>query len=165
MFDVKIINNLKAQDDNLSAIFAALKTLENTEVLIGIPEDDNARKEGDTINNAKLLYIHTHGSAVRNIPPRPVIEPAIEDDSTIIGDLMGQAAKAALDGNEQGAMDALKKAGMRGQNTARDWFTNPKNNWAANQPETIKRKGSEKPLIDTGELRKSITYVIREKKS
>ena len=25
----------------------------------------------ETINNASLLYIHTHGSKIRNIPPRP----------------------------------------------------------------------------------------------
>ncbi|MBY6921870.1 hypothetical protein HYH30_19035, partial [Clostridium botulinum] len=43
----------------------------------------------------------------------------------------------------------------------RAWFTNPSNNWAENSAETIKRKDSDKPLIDTGELRKSITYVIK----
>lgn len=32
-----------------------------------------------------------------------------------------------------------------------------------NSPETIKRKGSDKPLIDTGRMRQSINYVIQEK--
>lgn len=32
-----------------------------------------------------------------------------------------------------------------------------------NKPSTIKRKGSDKPLIDTGQLRSSITYKVREK--
>jgi len=165
MIDIRVVSDAKGQDADMDAIFAALEKLENTEVLIGIPEDEGARQDGDGINNAQLLYIHTHGSAVNNIPARPVIEPAIEDDKNIIGDLLGQAAQAAMDGNEGGMMAALEKAGMRGQNAARDWFDNPKNSWKANTPETIERKGSAKPLIDTSELRKSIIYVVEEKES
>ena len=30
-------------------------------------------------------------------------------------------------------------------------------------PSTIKRKGSAQPLVDTGALRQSITYIIRPK--
>ena len=51
---------------------------------------------------------------------------------------------------------------MQGQNIARDWFTNPANNWAANSEDTVKKKGSDRPLIDTSELRKSITYVVKD---
>ena len=43
-------------------------------------------------------------------------------------------------------------------------FENPKNNWPPNSPRTIAKKGSDVPLIDTGELRKSITHVIRRVK-
>ena len=34
--------------------------------------------------------------------------------------------------------------------------------WAENRPATIKAKGSESPLIDTGRLRKAITYKVEE---
>ena len=37
-----------------------------------------------------------------------------------------------------------------------------KGEWVANAESTIKRKGSSKPLIDTGRLRQSITGVVRE---
>jgi hypothetical protein len=64
---------------------------------------------------------------------------------------------------------------VQGQNIARAWFTNPANNWAPNSDITIngskpdkngkqfiKGKGSDQPLIDTGELRKSIIYVVKD---
>lgn len=34
--------------------------------------------------------------------------------------------------------------------------------WAENRPATIKAKGSDSPLIDTGRLRKAITYKVEE---
>jgi len=68
---------------------------------------------------------------------------------------------AASDGDEVGVMNALKRTGMDAASRVRMWFVNPKNLWAPNSPRTVKRKGSDRPLIDTGQLRKSITYVIR----
>ena len=34
----------------------------------------------------------------------------------------------------------------------------------ANSPETIERKGSSRPLVDTGELKQSITVVVEREK-
>ena len=73
------------------------------------------------------------------------------------------AAEQALNRNLQGSLAQLDKAGLQGENAAKGWFTNPKNNWAVNSQTTIDRKGSDRPLIDTGEMRKSITHVMREK--
>lgn len=159
-----------------------LKTLEKHAVYVGIPEDKTSRKGGE-MNNPTLLYIHTHGSPVKNIPERPVIEPAIEDkeNASRLNKLLLNAAKEGIKGNEQGFLIQLGRVGMAAQNMCRDWFTNPKNGWPPNQPATIKgklRKMSKKkkesallameqgevvdrPLIDTGQLRKSITYVVK----
>jgi hypothetical protein len=52
---------------------------------------------------------------------------------------------------------------MLGQNIVRAWFVDPKNGWPENSPITIAAKGSDKPLIDTGELRKAITYVVGDR--
>lgn len=35
--------------------------------------------------------------------------------------------------------------------------------WTANAPVTIRRKGSDRPLIDTGRLRQSIRHIVRRK--
>lgn len=106
------------------------------------------------------LHMLTKGSPAWSIPPRPIIEPAIEDSKEEISKLMQNALRSFLELDLLNAEKKLKVAGMKAQNVVRAWFVNPKNNWAPNSPMTIKAKKSDRPLIDTGELRKSITYVV-----
>jgi hypothetical protein len=181
---------------NADAIKRAVEDLINTEVLVGIPEEEGAREGGPS--NALLLYWHTNGAPRANIPPRPIIEPAIEDASERIGTIMGEAAEAALDGDTAGMTAALEKAGRAGQDAAQTWFLDPKNGWPKLKKATIAardrkaRKAAKaekkvnfktqsgndvsftaykgttlnsdpKPLIDTGELRRAITYIVRKK--
>jgi hypothetical protein len=116
------------------------------------------------VNNAQLLYIHTNGSVLKHIPARPVIEPAIkaEGNKELILAELDSAAKAALDGKAKGVDQHLQRAGLIAQNVCRAWFTDSRNGWAPNAPSTIRAKGSARPLIDTGEMRKSITYVVSD---
>jgi hypothetical protein len=154
--------NLKSRD-RTQKLVALLKDIQKIEVLVGIPENKAPRKKG-AVNNAQLLFIHTNGSPLRNIPKRPVIEPAIEEreNKAAIANELGLAAKAVLDGKPSETMTHLNRAGMEGQNAARDWFESPINNWPPNTPETIERKGSDRPLVDTGQMRKAIIYVVKD---
>ena len=118
---------------------------------------------GATYNAATQMYIHSHGSPLYAIPPRPIIEPAIEapDNKKAILAQLTLAGRAALDGKKTEAVRFLNLAGQEAVNRVRAWFTDPRNGWPPNAPSTIKRKGSSRPLIDTGQLRRAITYVIR----
>jgi hypothetical protein len=141
----------------------ALKKLQKAAVYVGIPADRSLRT-GDDVTNAQLLYTHTHGSPLQNIPARPVIEPAIaaEDNAARISAELKQAAQSALASDTEAMHLHLEKAGQLGENAAKRWFTDPRNNWAPNAPATVEEKGSDKPLIDTGELRRSITHVVKD---
>lgn len=160
----------KESFDNFLKLRKALKFLKNNPVYVGISEDTTERKEEDDeekvgVTNADLLFIHTKGSPVNNIPARPVIEPAIENARDKITNQMKAAAKAVLEVNEEKAFKHLSLAGTYAQKASRSWFKNPENNWPPNSPAVIaikKRKGSTnpRPLIDTGELIKSITYFV-----
>ena len=153
--------------DGLERMRQAFKELSKMEVLVGVTQE-KATRPGEPVTNAELMFIHTKGSPINHIPARPVIEPALEDDKQTITELLGEAVKATLEGNEELAKQKLEAAGLEGQGASQDWFDNPKNNWPPNSPavqEAKRKKGSTnpKPLIDTGELRKSITYVVRRK--
>lgn len=144
-----------------------LDFMKENEVYVGIQQKESKR-EDEPITNAELLFIHTNGSPINNIPPRPVIEPAIKHDSERLSGMMKKAAQLVLAGKIDDAIIQLKRTGMRGQNVSRNWFVNPENNWPPNSPSVIAekiRKGSTnpRPLIDTGELRKSITYFVKTK--
>lgn len=114
---------------------------------------------------ALQLYLHSKGSPEWQVPPRPIIEPAItaSGNREKIEAELKEAAKAALAGKKALMMNFFKRAGLTAQNLVKAWFTDPRNHWPPNSPATIKRKGSDKPLIDTGAMRNAITYVVRTK--
>lgn len=188
--DVKVTS----RGPGLEILKKQLEELKRQQVYVGIPEEKSSRKESGEITNAELMYIHTHGSPLRKIPARPVIEPAIEahgNKEPIVGE-MALAAKSVLEASPAQAKQHMGRAGMLGQNAARAWFVDPRNNWPPNSPATVLRKlaklrGGKRlaaldafeqgvssfvwrdrvfslntPLIDTGQLRKAIIYVIRE---
>jgi hypothetical protein len=138
--------------------------------------------------------VHTNGSPLHGIPARPIIQPAVEDPDNKAGYLepMERAVKHMLDGKTDAALGDLNRAGMIAQNAVRDWFTDPKNNWAPLSPRTIEARARKKyrisnykkaatkqkyrdkladyiqngtfnPLIDTAQLRKSMVYVVRKR--
>lgn len=186
---LKGFTNVAITKDLTSDIVNSLKDLAKKTVCIGVPSEEDTQR--DNISNAELMYIHTngireksmiremqhdvdkipysqahelyvheHGSPLWHSPPRPILEPAIENSKDQVAELMKDAVGVALNGED--ITPALNKVGMQGQNIARGWFTNPSNKWAPNSEDTIKRKSSDNPLIDKGELRKSITYVIKD---
>lgn len=138
-----------------------LDALRKKEVYVGIPDATTGR--GGEISNAALMFIHSRGSPKHNIPARPVIEPALAQPEAQqrIGIHLQAAAKHALNGDVGGAMAEMEDAGMVGESVARDYFLS--GNLAPNKPETVRRKGSDTPLIDTGILRGAITHVVRDK--
>lgn len=170
-----------------------LQGLQKRQIQVGIPQKTSSRKS-EGINNAELLYIHTHGirrkamreemqegmdrglkyseafslyiqshgSPLWHSPPRPVLEPAIKANKEKIAMQFSKIVKAAADGNADAMERAITSTGMTAQNACRAWFKDPRNEWPRNDPKTVKLKGSDKPLVDSGELRDSIVYVVRE---
>lgn len=170
-----------------------LQGLQKRQIQVGIPQQTSSRK-GEGINNAELLYIHTHGirrkamreemqegmdrglkyseafslyiqshgSPLWHSPPRPVLEPAIKANKEKIALQFSKIVKATADGNADAMERAITSTGMTAQNACRSWFKDPRNGWPRNDPKTVKLKGSDKPLVDSGELRDSIVYVVRE---
>ena len=178
----------KITDDSMAKLQGLIDKITQIKVYVGIPEEKAARP-GEPVNNAQLCYIHTNGSPVRKIPKRPIIEPAIDapDNKAKITMELGKAAQAVLDGNESIALNHLSEAGQYGQKAARAWFKDTRNGWPPNTDATairkLKKLGGKKarnaieeylaeessealkalstPLIDTGELRKSIVFLIK----
>lgn len=122
---------------------------------------DLMMKAGSTYSEAYQMYLHSNGSALYAVPPRPVIGPALKAHREEIGKGFQRIYKAAADGNEAALKTAINWTGMKAQNACRDWFYDARNGWPKNAPRTIKVKGSERPLINTGSLRNSIIYVVR----
>lgn len=156
----EVKNNIMLQE--------TISFLENNYVLVGIPEKTTKRLEGkEMMTNAQLLYIHTNGSPINNIPARPVIEPVLKDSKEKFEKQLEEIFDDVVKGEKTKARNNLHKLGLSAQNKVRSWFVDEKNGWPPNSflvAQQKIRKGSTnpRPLIDTGELRKSITYVVVE---
>lgn len=149
--------------DATAKLKASLAQLARKQVYVGVPEDHTGRQRGEA-TNAQLVYLHTHGSALHHVPARPIIEPAIEaaDNKAMITNELGEAAKAVMGSQAAATNSHLQRAGILGSNAAKRWFTDPRNGWAPNTAATIRRKGSDRPLIDTGQMRRAITFVVED---
>lgn len=178
-----IKEQMKLKDEK--KLLEDIKNIAEIGIYVGIPEEKNIREDGK-MNNATLLYIHTNGSEKRNLPPRPLIEPALEaNDDKIAADL-AEVSRLLLDGNYKGALKMMHTTGKDALNMITDFYDDPsQNQWPRNQDATVRAKIKKKYkskkkrkeameeyraggevdqiLVDTGALRSSITYVIGDK--
>ncbi|MEH5098980.1 hypothetical protein PO486_13930 [Atlantibacter hermannii] len=152
--------------DNVQSILDALDTLTNKEVLVGIPEAKDEREGEGEFGNAGIGFINENGSPAQNIPPRPHLKPGVQAAETEFMPHLRAAALKALEGNAEGAVTSLDRAGMVAANGVKRYITItgfiPLADATIANRQRRGRTGN-KPLIDTGEYRRSITHVVRDK--
>lgn len=144
----------------LREITERAKQLNNISLNVGIPSDKNEREKSVEVTNAELGIIHEFGAPERGIPERSFMRSTAKEESKNVAKLAEIQIKESLNG-EISAYDAFSVIGNYLQVKIVDKITD--GNFEENTKETIKRKKSSKPLIDTGQLRASITYEIKEK--
>lgn len=157
---------IKTVVDHVPEILDAMATLAQNDVLVGVPEEKTERKNDSEISNAALAYIQDKGSPTQNIPPRPFLEPGIQDAKEPIAEGMRKAAEAALDGNKGAVVANLNRVGLVASTAVKLKINNGP--FVPLKPATLaarRRHGfaGTKPLIVSGALRNSITYVLRRR--
>lgn len=151
--------------DNMKDVKAATKLLTQSSVYVGVPDTGADRGNSDPINNAALAYIHDNGAPAANIPARPFMRPGIENAKDAIDAQFQRAAKAAYNGDAQGVSNGLNGAGLAAQSSIKKKIVEgPFAPLAAATLAQRQAKGFKgtKPLIVTGKLLNSITYVVRK---
>ena len=169
----------------LASALASINALTQNEVLIGIPSTDASRddpgKSGADLTNAAIGYIQETGSPAANIPARPFLVPGVTNAIPKIVAQLKKGATAAVNGDKSAAEKALNAAGLIGSDAAKSVIEagimpalasstlrgRGRAGMIGSAQELKSRKeGNEpgieytKPLIVTGQLRDSITYVI-----
>jgi hypothetical protein len=156
------------QKSNTAQFRKALAGLLKREVLVGIPAANAARdpESGETTaaSNALIGYVMEYGSPAKNIPPRPFLHPGIADARAGIETHMKKAGQLALRGKPDEIEQELEKVGLIAQASVQKKIT--EGPFEPLKPATLaarRRRGrtGDRPLIDTGALRRSISYVIR----
>lgn len=167
------------KQDNLARIAGQIRKLTGLAVLVGIPAEKTDR-DGDNsgMTNAALGYIHENGSPAANIPARPFLAPGIREASPKVTGYFRQAGQAAMDGDQDKVDRCLAAAGIEAVNAVQSLITSgiapelkPATVRARRRRSTgssYRRKATSAsevtPLIDTGELLRSITHIVRSGK-
>lgn len=174
--------------DNLPRLMKQLSKLTSADVLVGVPQETADRKEAGAreMNNATLAYIHDNGSPAANIPARPFMRPGIQAARAAVARAFAKGMKKALEGNTDALDIALHEAGLVAQRSIRAIINQGipppladstlkarirsgkaakgakaelESRAQGNEPSTVNAK----PLVQTGQLRNSINYVIRKR--
>lgn len=150
------------ENDRLKKVRECFDWLKENDVYIGIPQAESSTRQDSSITQAELLYIHENGSPVRGIPARPVLKPSMEYSKDLITEQVEKVIKCATDGDIERMKTEVERLGSLASSKAKSYFTEG-NDWTPNKPSTIKKKGSDKPLLDTATMQKAITHVVDKK--
>lgn len=154
--------------DRLKDVLQSINDLVQKQVLVGVPDSTAGNRDDEApLSNAEIGYIQEMGSPANNIPARPFLVPGVSDSLPKATAQLEKAATAALEGDPAAVERRLSSAGLEAQNSVRAKINSgikPElSRWTIAERLRRGRTGTV-PLIDTGQLRNSITYVIRRKK-
>lgn len=173
-----ILKNTKGE--GLAALAKIVNTLKEKDVFIGVTRAKNATRAGG-INQATLMKIHEFGAKIPVtdkmrgylaykgmflkkttqfivIPERSTLRATIYENRGKYAKSMGQYMVDAVKTGRTGE-DVLGAIGTEASSDVRAYMANGA--LASNHPFTTAQKGSSKPLIDSGNLRGSISYEVR----
>ncbi len=153
-FDVKIEQDTKELD-------RLIQTFKDTKIVnVGVIGGE----QQDGMNLAAIGSVQEVGSITRNIPKRSFIkEPLLAHLSERIKRQKSKLKQYLF--IDKKIDEAYNLIGNTAVNIIVSSFKNKNDGkWAPNAPSTIRKKGVDNPLIDTGKLRQSITFELIDKK-
>mgnify|MGYP001381330246 CR=1 FL=1 len=125
-------------------------------VKVGFPR---GKFEVDGTPVAQVAAIHEFGSPERRIPERSFLRSAIRERQAEIIRLNKVSLVKIIRG-QLTSEQALNQLGEMAKGSVQQKIRG--GDFAPLRPSTVKRKGSSKPLIDTGQMVQSVSYVVGE---
>lgn len=117
---------------------------------------EHATAKAGQLTNAEVGFIQENGSYVQRIPRRSFLKMPLTLKMPDYYARLGPALIQALKNGD--IRQVYVNLGIKGEQIVQEAFASRGfGQWAPNAPRTIAQKGSSQPLIDTAQLRKSIT--------
>ena len=135
------------------SLFEKLRGLGKRNVYVGFPAGSGGYEDGVTV--AQVAAWNEFGT--RNMPSRPFMRDTVNLNKAEVKRTFDEAAKAILNGSTEDR--ELEKIGVLAKAMMQKQITD--GGYAPDAPSTVRKKGSSHPLIDTGQMRQSVNYVIR----
>lgn len=117
------------------------------------------REDGDSLSNVELAVIHEFGAPKAGIPERSFVRASFELHRPEYLLMLKRFITSALLRRET-LVKALSVIGQAMASDMKKLITTEGGHPVPLAPATVARKGSSVPLLDTGQLVNSITYVV-----
>jgi len=144
----------KDTDRGFRRIVATLKKASGSDVTVGWHKDAEHKDGGGMVATATIAAAHEYGAGV---PKRAMLAPVVDTNRQKYKDLLLKLWTMVC-GNEITVEGALAIFGARVEADVKTHIT--KGPFKALAPETIARKGSSQPLIDTGMMRSQVLWRV-----
>jgi hypothetical protein len=145
--------NISDTDPGFRNLIASLHSLEDKKLKVGVLPSAGRNSEG--VDLVDVAVWNEFGT--RHIPARPFMRIAADKNENKWNRYAERCVDAALK-NRANINNALNLLGEQVKSDVQRVFGSGE--LAPNKASTIRRKGSSKPLIDHGDLRRSIGYMI-----
>nr|DAI55825.1 MAG TPA: virion morphogenesis protein [Caudoviricetes sp.] len=151
---VRVTDRMTADGKKLQKM---LKELAEKEVRVGFQAGKATEEDGTDI--CDIAAWNELGTV--HIPARPFLRQSVDDNVSKINSFLQSKKKDLVRGVS--AEQVLKEIGIFQKDLIQEKIT--EGNFTPNAESTVKKKGSSKPLIDTGRMRQSVNYEIKSKGS
>ena len=140
--------------------FKAIEELKRLQVRIGYQRGKNSKRDekGREVDYCDIALFNELGTS-NGIPSRPFLRDSVDTHASQI-DAAGKACIAELSKGAT-AESILKKLGVMQKGLVQQTIVD--GSFAPNAPSTVRRKKSDKPLIETGGMRKFVNVTICKK--
>lgn len=135
-----------------------LKAAEGAHVKVGVMSS-SGRTADNTMSMVELAAIHELGSPKARIPERSFIRSTFEKNKIETGRVTAKLAKQFVEG-KMSLAKALGVLGAWGVAQVKNTIARGPHLTPPLKPATIARKGSDRPLVDTGRLLGSIQHEV-----
>lgn len=137
-----------------------LQEAKRLEVAVGLPKGKaTAKVYGNGIKVVEIAAIHEYG--LGDVPARSILRMPFIVKKREMDEALAYAFRQVFSGRST-AKAALDLVGAEARNYVLDGFrNNGYGTWPELNPETIRRKGSSRALVDKGILRGSTTWEVR----
>lgn len=143
-------------DHGWKRILSETKSLTRQVIKVGIQSD--APPEPNGADMVTVAAVQEFGSPMHNIPSRPFMRTTADRTSATLPDLIEAQYTDLIAGSTAHKM-LVQIGGWYQMQMKVTLLTGP---WTPNAPRTIRKKGSDTPLVDTGLLQMSIRYELAQ---
>lgn len=132
-----------------------LQQLKELEVRVGFQAGEATEEDGTDVCDVAIY----NEFGTDHIPERPFLRNSVDNNKSKINSFLKNTKKDLVSGKP--AEQVLKEIGIFQKDLIQQEIGH--GSFEPNAESTIKKKGSSKPLIDTGRMRQSVNYVVQKK--